>query len=279
MFYNRTTDLFGDVEYWYKIINISSYWIGLVFVTIWTAIKRKEVFPKTNYVWNFLKCFGILSSFYFAMTKMIKVAGNWFNGGHSDFFGGMFTAFIIIPIAAMILLSKPMKTTDYFAPLLAVILMIFKSACHVAGCCYGKEWTYGIYSFRNSRFEFPTQLTELTFALLICIFLIWYMGSKYYKRGTCGPWFIMLYSGTRFLVEFVRDDFQPIFGPFNVDHIQCFVSLIIGYCLYIVLVKYGERIDDWFEAKAEPVREKIYSKLKFILSKNERELRTTVISN
>jgi len=275
----RVTDLMGEYKSWYEIINFFSYWFGLVFITIFTSIKRKEVFEKTNYVWNFFKCFGILSAFYFAMCKMIKVFGAWFNNGHSDFFGGMYTAFILIPIACMVFLAKPMKTTDYFAPLIAFILIFFKIACYCAGCCFGKRWTYGLYSYVHNRFEYPTALIETAFAVIICAVLVWYVSSKKYKVGTGGPLFMVLYSGTRFLVEFVRDDFPAIAGPFNINHFQCVAGVLIGLILYEVMVNIGEKIDEKFDKKVKPLREKIYKKFKFILNKNEKELRSAISSN
>jgi phosphatidylglycerol:prolipoprotein diacylglycerol transferase len=136
-------------------------------------------------------------------------SGGVFYGG---FIGGL--------LAAVFLMRRyglPFwKTSDAFAPAVALGQSIGRLGCFAAGCCWGKEcaWPWGV-EFGERGHEVtgvpvgvhlhPTQLYESAAALLIFAFLAWLHRRKRFD-GQVLLAYAVLYGATRFTVEFFRDD-------------------------------------------------------------------------
>jgi phosphatidylglycerol:prolipoprotein diacylglycerol transferase len=136
-------------------------------------------------------------------------SGGVFYGG---FLGGL--------LAAVFLLRRyglPFwKTSDAFAPALALGQSIGRLGCFAAGCCWGKECDlpWGV-EFTQAGHEatgvplgvhlHPTQLYESAATLIIFVFLVWLHRRKRFG-GQVLLAYAALYGATRFVIEFFRDD-------------------------------------------------------------------------
>ena len=96
-----------------------------------------------------------------------------------------------------------------------VMVCASKIACHVAGCCHGIPYAWGIertilpftgFPFPGGSITvFPVQLFEAGTVALLAILMFVYRSSKRFKRGTLYPLTTLLYAITRFIWEFFRD--------------------------------------------------------------------------
>lgn len=81
----------------------------------------------------------------------------------------------------------------------------------------------------------PTQLYEALYNIIICA-VLYFLSKKNLKQGTLFGVFIMLYSISRFSVEFIKD--LPMFGP-----------LTMGQWLTIPLFLFGLGLVIWVQRK------------------------------
>jgi phosphatidylglycerol:prolipoprotein diacylglycerol transferase len=141
-------------------------------------------------------------------VDFLRSGGVWYGG----FLGGL--------AAGLILVRKyrlPFwRTTDAFAPGVAIGQVVGRQGCFAAGCCWGEPTTlpWGV-EFTEAAQRItgvptgvslhPTQLYESVAALLIFLFLLWLHRRKSFD-GQVLTAYAVLYGATRFAIEFVRDD-------------------------------------------------------------------------
>ncbi|HLA40377.1 MAG TPA: prolipoprotein diacylglyceryl transferase [Candidatus Glassbacteria bacterium] len=121
-----------------------------------------------------------------------------------------------------------LKTSDAFAPGIAIGHAIGRLGCFSAGCCWGlptslpwgvtftDQYSHDAVGVPLGVALHPTQLYESAAELLIFIFLY----SQYRKKQFDGQmlgWYLVLYSTARLLVEFLRhhDPEAMIFGSLS----------------------------------------------------------------
>src|SRR5690242_20695404 len=119
---------------------------------------------------------------------------------------------------------QPMKTLDVFAPGIALGQAIGRLGCFAAGCCWGKECSlpWGV-RFRSDfaapvpldKTLHPAQLYESAADLLIFVFLYRRFQSSSARKGELIGLYLVLYSVTRFIIEFFREHEQSLVGPFS----------------------------------------------------------------
>lgn len=167
--------------------------------------------------------------------------GDWFTNGNKNYYGSLTAWLIAFPVLTSFLKISPLKALDLLAPGLPMSLTISKLACVCYGCCYSFEMPGSLYfNINTNRYEFPVQMVEALVAFLIFIFLLWYR-TRIYKQGTLFPLYVAVYSGSRFLTEFLRDDLPDVTGGFDAYQILSVVYLIIGLLLFMAVRKYGDR--------------------------------------
>ncbi len=273
-------DVIGEVRAsWYSGLNNVSFYILFIFQLI--HIRQKKKFPNfcVQSVQNFLgtrssnimgkltednrwykKLLGKIISFFsfdlWILIEMLFMAGLiQYNGVYNkpfgeaigtgaNYFALLFFNGGIYLIACIVLGVSPLKQMDWIAPSYPLALIFVKLACFCAGCCYGIEWEHGLYSYRNERYEVPTQLIETFLALVIFIILM--VVRKKAKKGTLFPMYLILYSGTRFFSEFLRRE-ENVLGPLKVYHILCIIGVVEGIILLFIVNKFGDKIDNHFD--------------------------------
>jgi len=153
------------------------------------------------------------------------------------FYGGLIVA-VTVALVYIKRAGLPLWTTcDVFAPGIALGHVIGRFGCFFAGCCFGKQtnvpWAITFTDpFAQANVGtplnvplHPTQLYEAGAELLILIFLL---TTEKWGRKFAGRTFwlyMLLYSVSRYIIEFYRGDERGSVGPLSTSQ---FVSLILA---------------------------------------------------
>jgi phosphatidylglycerol:prolipoprotein diacylglycerol transferase len=171
------------------------------------------------------------------------------------FYGGLLGAIIAGYLLVRYYKLNWWKTADAFAPGIALGQAIGRQGCFAAGCCWGKPTSlpWGVH-FTKLGNEItgvptvdatgaplhlhPTQLYESLATLAIFFFLLWLHKRKRFS-GQVILFYAVLYSITRFLIEFVRDDPRgDIAGLTTLTGLSTsqIISLLVGISALIILI-------------------------------------------
>jgi phosphatidylglycerol:prolipoprotein diacylglycerol transferase len=169
--------------------------------------------------------------------------------------GGVFYGGLIVAVAAALWFIRraglPLWTTcDVFAPGVALGHVMGRLGCFLAGCCYGRPTTmpWGI-TFTDPFVAanvgtplhvalHPTQLYEAGAELLILVLLL---ATERRGRGFPGRTFwlyMLLYAGSRYLIEIFRGDFRGTVGIFSTSQ---FISVLLAPLAVAMLVYLARR--------------------------------------
>lgn len=157
---------------------------------------------------------GIGSKFLFVLTKLPDILSDFSIGKTLHiiiisgfvFYGGLFGAII-----GLWLFSKAFKLSfsvlsDIVSPGFPLFHLWGRIGCFFAGCCYGKEasWGFALQDEPNVL-RIPIQLFESFF--LLCIFLILIgLEKREHRSAPLLYAYLFLYSICRFVLEFYRGD-------------------------------------------------------------------------
>ena len=137
------------------------------------------------------------------------------------------------------------ETSDVFAPGLAAGQAIGRLGCFAAGCCWGTEcdrpWAV---TFRNLQAHdltnvplgvplHPAQLYEVLADALIFAALFWLI-RRPHRSGAIIAWYLVLYSGVRFVIEFFRYHEQGLHAGFSLTQWISLGTLAAGAILLVV---------------------------------------------
>ena len=119
------------------------------------------------------------------------------------------------------------KMVDYLAPSMALQKAIGHLVCPFVGCCSGYACSWGIWHPMKNVQVFPNQWLESA----VAFFLAWYLlrmakHECYLGTGKIYAMFLLLYGGTRFFLEFLRDNEKLFLG----------ISSLALHALFMVLV-------------------------------------------
>jgi len=129
---------------------------------------------------------------------------------------------------------------DLVAPSLALAQGFGRIGCLLAGCCYGRETDsiFGIV-FRHSLYApngvrlIPTQIMHSAGNFIIAAVLLLY-ARKDRKVGRVGAIYLILYSVTRFSIEFFRGDYRGVVGVLSTSQFISIIMLIVGVGLFFM---------------------------------------------
>ncbi len=164
--------------------------------------------------------------------------------------GGVLYGGLILAVAVALLYIRrvglPLWTTcDVFAPGIALGHAIGRFGCLFAGCCYGREtsvpWAITFtdpFAAANvgtplNRPLHPTQLYEAGAELLILGVLLWTERKGRPFAGRTFWLYMLLYSISRFIIEFYRGDERGTVFMFSTSQ---FISLLLAPLAVVMLV-------------------------------------------
>jgi len=238
--------------YTYGVLLAAAYLLGLQFALVRA---RKRGLDATRVM--DLGIYIIISALVGAKLLLLVTDFQTFKNNPAELFnllreGGVFYGGLIVAVAvALFYIRKvglPLWTTcDVFAPGIALGHVIGRFGCFFAGCCYGKPtnvpWAI---TFTNPFAAanvgtplnvplHPTQLYEAGAEFLILMILLATEKSGRRFAGRTFWLYMLLYSISRFIIEFYRGDERGAVGVFSTSQ---FISLIlaplaIGMLIYL----------------------------------------------
>jgi phosphatidylglycerol:prolipoprotein diacylglycerol transferase len=238
-----TIPRFGTVTvYTYGVLLAAAYLLGLQF-----ALKRAKARHLDSTRVMDLGIYIIISALVGAKLLLLVTDFQTFRSNPAELLnlvreGGVFYGGLIVAVTVALVYIKrvglPLWTTcDVFAPGIALGHVIGRFGCFFAGCCFGKQtnvpWAITFTDpFAQANVGtplnvplHPTQLYEAGAELLILIFLL---TTEKWGRKFAGRTFwlyMLLYSVSRYIIEFYRGDERGSVGPLSTSQ---FVSLILA---------------------------------------------------
>ncbi len=160
----------------------------------------------------------------FSMINKIKFAGFTFYFGLIGFISCLYILLLLAGYNSKIYINA-------IVPSVTLFHLFGRMGCLLAGCCFGKEGNYSIFSFSINRF--PVIEFEIMFLLLLT-----FIFQKYIKQNRLVI-YLFSYSVFRFAAEFQRGDnrgklFTNTFSPSQEISIAIFVLSIL-LLVYIFL--------------------------------------------
>jgi phosphatidylglycerol---prolipoprotein diacylglyceryl transferase len=220
-----------------QLFHIGSFWLPTygflvamgVFVGLMVASKLSAYQGlDSDKAWN-LGIIAILSAIVGAKVLLIINDWSYYTKNPREIFslntwqaGGVFYGGLIAAVAASVWYIRRnhmpvLRTSDAFAPGIALGHVFGRFGCFAAGCCFGKPTNlpWGV-KFTNPLAEaisgtplnvriHPTELYEAAVELINFFILYWMVKHKKFEGQVIGT-YLFLYGVARYFLEFVRDD-------------------------------------------------------------------------
>ena len=131
-------------------------------------------------------------------------------------------------MAARILHREKAQVLDLAALNASLLQGVAHIACSIAGCCYGYPASHGLWNPLFACYLFPIQLLESAVSLCIFAFLLVYTKKKKYRSdGILYPLFLVLFGGTRFFLEFLRNN-DKLFRGISELALWALLMVVVG---------------------------------------------------
>lgn len=205
------------------------------------AYKKYDLSKKTAVIFTMITYFvGVAGAM--VMGSMYTAAVAKYEGGYSNvaIFGAVFFTPIIMSLVALIAAKPWRKIMDLLAPGIFIILTCAKFGCFMAGCCPGRECSFGIYNPILELKVFPSQLFESITMCFVVAFCFWYgFRCKKHISGSLYPVTAAVYSVTRFCWEFMRyykvEEMRHMMLGMTFWQFWCLVVIILSIVWIILL--------------------------------------------
>ena len=186
-----------------------------------------------------------------------------FWAGGLTIYGGLIGAILFAVIFSTKKKLGFFRIADLSAPGIALALAFGRLGCLLAGCCFGElsnlpwsihfpagsqAWEFQIENhypllaeylqsadIRQSMSVHPTQLYSVFMNFGIFIILYFVLRPRKRFNGYLFWWLVILYSSTRFLVEYIRSDYRGEIGWFSTSQ---FISLPV-FVIALVMLFFG----------------------------------------
>jgi prolipoprotein diacylglyceryl transferase len=174
-------------------------------------------------------------------ARLYYVVGKWdtyaadplralnFGEGGLVYHGGLFAGLLAAYVYTRVVKTSFLRVCDLIAPALAIGETIARLGCLLNGCCYGAptDSFLGMYLpnyYGEWTARFPTPIIQ-GLTTLVIFFVLWALRKRTPFPGFLILLYLVLYSGTRFFIEFTRDR-GPLITTFGMDTGQL-VSVIL----------------------------------------------------
>lgn len=179
---------------------------------------------------------------YLWMLVLAWIENGFTNWGANNIVRLFVYAPLINAIAAKMTKIPVNKLNDISAPCYAFDQAFGHTVCPFVGCCCGYPSTWGVWNPVNNDIRFPNQWLECLVAFGIWIYLLVYAKKTEYKAdGSCYARFLVLFGGTRFFLEFLRDNDKLILGISNLAMHALFMVVVGAIWLLYLFEKDNRR--------------------------------------
>lgn len=163
-------------------------------------------------------------------TLLMFFLENGFFGGRS-FFGAIFLApLLMLPVG--LAFHVPFGTLmDLCAPAECAMLAIMKVDCILQECCGGKVL---FTTEAGKEIRFPSQIVEAVLVAAIMLILMRLEKNKN-NRGKIYPFYLILYGGTRFIVNWFRANNSSFVWGLPAGNFWGLCAIAIG-CVWFMIV-------------------------------------------
>lgn len=220
----------------YSSIIIVNYVVQFVFLMFYCkhfGLSRRK---------TFLAQLIIYPVMYYLMLILAWIENGFTNWGANN----IVRAFVYVPLidlaVAKLLKIKKETLFDLSAPCMAFDQALGHTVCPFAGCCFGYPSSWGVWNPVHGDIRFPSQWLECLVALVIFVYILVYAKKKDYKTdGLCFPIFLVLFGGTRFFLEFLRDNDKLIGNISNLAFHALFMVVVGAIWLFVHAEKENEK--------------------------------------
>lgn len=123
---------------------------------------------------------------------------------------------------------------DRAIPVFGLAFAIARVGCLGAGCCGGAVTTspLGMYAPNTSgvwAMRYPTQIMSMGFELLLFAGLSWlynHRRGRLKAEGAIFYLYIFLFCLERFVLEWLRFDYRPMWGPLSLPHLYMLAAML-----------------------------------------------------
>ncbi len=152
--------------------------------------------------------------------------------------GAIAFSIIGIYLSSVILKLNFLRLADLLGFISPLSLSIGRIGCLMAGCCYGKESSWGI--FLHGAVRYPTQAMESFLSLILFVYFLFISKKQKYFEGKYFFGFIMGYSVIRFIVEFYRES-KVVFLGLSWAQIFSIIFAIFSLMIFLKIKKAGDK--------------------------------------
>ncbi len=129
--------------------------------------------------------------------------------------GGLFGGLLGVELTKKII-GETQSSGDLFVFPIILGIFIGRIGCFLSGInefTYGKETSFftGM-DLGDGLFRHPTSLYELVFLVILFLSLKWLQKYRELQNGDLFKWFMILYFGFRFCIEFIKPNVFFVFG-------------------------------------------------------------------
>ncbi len=201
------------------------------------SVKKHKFLSKPGF-WVSIEIIIISMAQFVLAPTYNSIYGDWWGTG-LNYFGTLFISPFLLLVLFYYFSINPLKQMDLITPAHPLALIFVKLGCFCLGCCRGFECSWGLYFPSNGITCFPTQLLEVAQALILFIFFHKFKDKA--KEGTVYPIYVIVYSVTRFFIEFTSDRI-PEFWLVNLLHYSCVLGVIFGFLNLFIINKWSDKI-------------------------------------
>ena len=217
----------GNWKYFYYGFHVLSYLLAGLLVAVnapkmgisrKTAIMTVVVVYPILYLWNMVIC--------------------WIEHGFRDFgSNNIVRLFVYLPLAlypASRVNKVPYtRLCQLIAPVPALAQGVSHLGCVFAGCCRGIPCSWGLFNVITWERCFPSQWVESAVALgIVALLQLRNRKNRWAEDEKAMPLMLFLFGSTRFLLEFLRDNYKLFWGVSDLALHALFCALVGGIWLW-----------------------------------------------
>lgn len=175
----------------------------------------------------------IILNFQFFRDNPLEAFMLWHGGlvWYGGLLGGILCALIYVKLKK----ERIGKVLDELAPFVALGHSIGRIGCLLNGCCYGRPAAWGVYFPVHNDYLIPTQLFS-SLDLLAIFIILRVMQERTHRQGFVFVVYLLLSSLERFIMEFLRNDSDPIFHGLTIFQIISAAIFFITLCIWTIIL-------------------------------------------